>query len=147
MAGSITLRFEGGAEIARKLNALPAKVSRQAQLDALKAAAEPIRAEMQANAPVDIASRHQDQLYESMNISTVRASGDQSAEIAVGPSKRAFWGLFQEYGTARHSAQPFARPAFDRHRGTALTLIRQRLWDALRKGLPSDPGSVGGRFE
>lgn len=147
MAAFVELRFEGGDELARELNALPAKVARQTQLDALKAAAEPIRAAMQADAPVDLVSRHQEQLYESMTISTVRADGDQSAEIAVGPSRRVFWGLFQEYGTVHHSAQPFARPAFDAHRGTALRLIGQRLWDALRKGLRSDPGSVGGRFE
>jgi HK97 gp10 family phage protein len=36
--------------------------------------------------------------------------------IAVGPSHQPndmFYGMFQEFGTAHHPAQPFLRPAFD----------------------------------
>lgn len=33
--------------------------------------------------------------------------------VKVGPSKKEFWGMFQEFGTAHHAAQPWMAPAWD----------------------------------
>ena len=45
-----------------------------------------------------------------------RAAGGTGKSVLVmaGPTKAAFYGLFQEFGTAHHAAQPFMRPAWDR---------------------------------
>ena len=53
-----------------------------------------------------------------------------SAGVAVTPGK-AFWGMFQEFGTAHHGKQPFLRPAFDQMRAQALRVLAL----ALRKGI------------
>lgn len=44
-----------------------------------------------------------------------RAAGGRgrSAVTSVGPTQRAFYGLFQEFGTAHHAAKPFMRPTWD----------------------------------
>ena len=36
-------------------------------------------------------------------------------EVRVSWEKEAFWGLFQEFGTEHHQAQPFLRPAAAKH--------------------------------
>lgn len=138
--------FQGGTEMAARLHALPDAVSRKVQLAALRDAAEPIRNGMQANAPRG-GGTHGKHLAESMTISDVRASqsGEGAVSVAVGPAQEAFWGFFQEFGHGPGPAQPFARPVFDTNAPIGLTIIGQRLWDALRKAVPASPG--GGRFD
>ena len=55
---------------------------------------------------------------------TIRArhvsSGRGVAHIAVGPSSKGYHFLFQEFGTSRHKAQPFLRPAFDEKQHEAI---------------------------
>lgn len=66
--------------------------------------------------------------------STSRSSREekQSAlEVYVGPTVKAFHGLFQEFGTARHAAHPFLRPAFDSNWRTALNTIVERTKERL----------------
>lgn len=71
--------------------------------EALKAAAEPVRAEASRLAPVATGK-----LSEHIIIKP----GKQNT-VLVGPDSDAFYGLFQELGTSRHAAQPFLRPALD----------------------------------
>ena len=44
-----------------------------------------------------------------------RAAGGKGRAVitSVGPTRAAFYGLFQEFGTAHHAAQPYMRPAWD----------------------------------
>lgn len=140
----ITVRFEGGAELATRLEALGDEAKKKAvQMSALKKAAEPMRDAMEANAPV-----RSGRLAENVLIRAVseRESDDDEVSVAVGPGKKTFWGLFQEFGYGPGNPQPFARPAFDSTKGTALNVMGQELWRALRRVLPSNPGAVGGRF-
>ena len=55
---------------------------------------------------------------------TIRArhvsSGRGVAHIAVGPSSKGYYLMFQEFGTSRHKAQPFLRPAFDEKQHEAI---------------------------
>jgi HK97 gp10 family phage protein len=44
-----------------------------------------------------------------------RAAGGRgkAAIVRVGPTQKAFYGVFQEFGTAHHAAHPFMRPTWD----------------------------------
>lgn len=142
-----TVRFTGGEDLARLLRDLPAAASRKVQLAALREAAEPMRDFMRTNAPIG-PGRREFHLYESMTISVVRDSEGEAGDVsvAVGPAQSAFWGFFQEFGYGPGPAQPFARPAFETHKGGALTTIGQALWHALRQAIPPMSESVGGQF-
>ena len=49
-------------------------------------------------------------------------------EMLVGVEKRVFYGHFQEFGTIRHAANPFARPAYD----SGAQKVVESLRDSLR---------------
>lgn len=140
----VKVAFEGGEELARTLNSLPALYTRHVILEALKEGAEPIRATAAQLAPLG----ETENLSDNMTISVTNRLGstaggrwqnrdESNHAVAVGPSKDEFYGLFQEYGTVHHGAQPFLRPAFDREGQTALNIIGDALWWALRRMLPS----------
>jgi len=42
-----------------------------------------------------------------------RYSRKGTVMVKVGPSKKEFWGMFQEFGTRHHKAQPWMRPSWD----------------------------------
>jgi HK97 gp10 family phage protein len=137
-----SLRFVGGAELQRTLEALSSRLSRQVQREALTEAAQPIRLTMAQLAPrapgvPDIAA--------NIVIGTARLL--RQIAVAIGPAKGFRYGFFQEYGTVRHRAQPFMRPAFDRHvvSGATLRLLIGSLWRALiGRGVGSTRASGGG---
>ena len=143
-----TMRIEGAADLARVLNQLPSATSRKVVLDALRAGATLVQAPAAAHAP-----RSPDPPHLAMNIgiSAVNRVGsteggrwwqlDEADEfaVAVGPTKDFFYGLFQEYGTVDHAAQPFMRPAFDTGAPRALNVIGALLWAALRRHLAQQP--------
>jgi HK97 gp10 family phage protein len=127
---NLSVRFEGGAELAKTLNALPTAVSRKIQNDALEAAAEPIVAVARRMAPREPGGRD---LADNIEQQTKRAGVDEfgdakAAMVVVGPLKGFFYGHFQEWGTVRHAAQPFMRPAFEQNKERSLTIIKDRLW-------------------
>jgi HK97 gp10 family phage protein len=122
------LKFEGGEALAKALGSLSQGVSRRIQREVLKDAAEPMRREMAILAPHEPGAPD---LRDSMTISSARGEDEQEVAVAVGPSKAGFYGSFQEFGTAHHSAQPFARPAFDAKASESLRLIGQGLWREL----------------
>lgn len=126
----VMLRFDGGVELARALGELPRRVSLPIQKAALIEAAEPMRVRMSELAPHEPGAPD---LRESMRISPVPVRGDDRRETAVkvGPSRDAFYGLFQEFGTAHHGAQPFARPAFDAVAPESLRILGAALWREL----------------
>jgi HK97 gp10 family phage protein len=132
-------RFDGGEELARTLTALPAALSYRVLIEGLKEAAEPMRSAMGRNAPREPGAPD---LADNMGISVASRLGSTSggrwqareegqAAVAVGPTKNFFYGLFQEYGTKRHGAHPFARPAFDSEAPKALEIMKRVYWTIL----------------
>jgi HK97 gp10 family phage protein len=53
--------------------------------------------------------------------------------VAVGPAKNRYYGVFQEFGTVHHGAQPFARPAFDLNVTKSLSILASFMWAAIAK--------------
>lgn len=129
----ITVKLEGASELLAKLDQLSTRVSKQAQREMLRNAAEPIRREMSALAPRgDPATPN---LHDEIVVSNAQGQDSQEVAMAVGPSREGFYGSFQEFGTSRHPAQPFARPAFDKRVPDALDVLADEIWFALRHGV------------
>lgn len=131
-----TMKIEGGAELAQAIDALPERVSRPIVREILRDVAEPMRARMGQLAP---RRAPEPDLADNMVISTIGGGrnavfargGEQEVAVAIGPARGFAHGLLQEYGTAHHGAQPFARPAFDEEAPKIPAELARRLWVAL----------------
>lgn len=120
--------FQGGQELQKALEQLPARVSKRFQLEALEHAAEPMRRAMELKAPVGPDRPH---LRDTMTISRVRGHDVKEAAVAVGPAKSGYYGSFQEFGTAHHAPQPFVRPAFAEKAQEAMQRLGADIWASL----------------
>lgn len=138
-----------GRDLLAGLQQLSDRVSRRVQREVLKDAAEPTRARMAQTAPHEPGKPD---LRDQMVISNARGQDRREIAIAVGPTRAGFYGSFQEYGTSRHVAQPFARPSFEVTVSAAVGQIASGLWRELaargvsRRGVSSGPvvGGPGG---
>lgn len=111
----------GEREILARLDAIGKELAGSIKMKALQVGAEVLKAGMERRAP-----RRKGRLAGSIVIEIE----DDIAKI--GPSKKAFYGRFQEYGTSRHPAQPFARPTLDEDGGAAVEAVKDELAKALR---------------
>lgn len=136
----VSMKLEGGARLAVTLSRLGFTEQRGVLTEILKHGAEPLAARMEQLAPLE---EGKPDLREHISISSAsrvasaetlgsRALHEGEAAVAVGPEKAFFYGLFQEFGTVRHGAQPFIRPAFDEQSGAALRIIQEDIWAHLR---------------
>lgn len=119
--------IEGMPELEAKLKALERVAQKQILMDAVKEGAELIRASAEERAPRDTG-----QLAESIMFTL--AGGDNIAtEVTakIGPRKSAFYGIFQEFGTAHHAPQPFLQPAMDEQRENAVRAAAAFLKNAI----------------
>lgn len=126
------MTVEGLDALAAKLRALPAKLAKQ-QLQAIaREGAEPIRERMAEKAPRGDPAKP---TLGDIVVSPVKSSDEHVAIVAIGPTKDAWYGRFQEFGTRHHAAQPFARPALDEEHEAAEALVGQALWRAMKDAL------------
>lgn len=148
---SLTVRFEGGRELERKLRELgkPGRIT-AAVKGALEEAAEPIRASAEHLAPDDPATAGD--LKPSITMKTNRRGDIVTTRIGINssqdppsiePRKRragsyrdpgvAGNAVIQEFGTENMDANPFMRPAWDAEGGKAPERIGQRLGPEIEK--------------
>ena len=107
--------------------------NRQAALEAagLKVV-EPLRLQAGVNAPVDTG-------FLSRSILAVvdkKETGADSLTILVGPSRKAFYGFFQEFGTAHMPPQEFLGPALEDTKDEILDNFGDVLQNEINKALP-----------
>lgn len=134
---SVSFSISGLADLQKRLSTLPDAVSFKVQQTALKAGAESIRAEAAALAPrSDKAPHLADNIVIGVPTRGLEDVNEGDAVVAVGPQKNFFYGFFQEYGTIHQAAQPFMRPAFDNQSRSALNVVAESMWLAIRKALP-----------
>ncbi len=156
----ISVRFEGGAELAKALSALSTRVSKSVLREALMSTAAPQIQRLAASmAPRDAgAPDYADHIV----VSPGRAKGN-SASVVVGPSTeprsdqpdRRYdqQGVFLEFGTEDTAMQAHLRPAFDQEAVKTLGPIGQAIWRELAgRGIsrptvdaeetPSGPGGL-----
>jgi HK97 gp10 family phage protein len=137
----VTLRFEGGQQLAAALKGLPSRVSKRMLLEALRQAAEPLRDRMEQNAPVGPDAPH---LRDMVVVGPSRGQDAREAAVAVGATRAGFYGSFQEFGTAHHAAQPWARPAFDATYQQVLRALADEIWIELSaRGIRRPSGGDG----
>jgi HK97 gp10 family phage protein len=141
----MTFKIEGGQAMARQLDRLEASISRRVQIAALKEAAVPMRDRMEELAPRG--NPADPNLYEEIAVSAAKGEDEREAAVAVGPTRGAFYGSFQEladeYGGVHHPAQPFARPAFDLEARNSLDILVDELWWSLKHGVVGPEKFVG----
>ncbi len=116
-------------ELLKKLDLLPYAVSKLVVARALRKGAEPIRAEAEHEAP---------RLSGRLQREEVIAVGEQTATEAIakiGPSRKAFYGLFQEFGTAHQTPQKFLEPAFESKVSEATDVIGKELAAGIEKAM------------
>jgi HK97 gp10 family phage protein len=130
----VSMTFSGGQELAKTLNALPGAVSLKVQRDALRLAAEPMRAEAAILAPRGPDAPHiAENIVIGIPSKGLEDVSDEAAVVAVGPEKRYFYGAFWEFGWIHHAAHPFMRPAFDTKAPVSLSILGRELWNAIQK--------------
>ena len=122
------MKFEGGKEMQAALEKLPTRVSRRFQFEALTHAAEPMRRAMEVKAPHEPGKPD---IRDQMVINRTRGIDAKEAAVAVGPSKKGWYGGFVEFGTAHTSPQPFVRPAFAENAATAMQRLAADIWASL----------------
>lgn len=99
--------------------------ARNEALNAVRASARAVKSEMLKRVPVNTGHLK----------SVITSRSDKHNIIAdVGPrsGNKAHYGYWQEFGTSKMKAQPFARPAADKEREK----FPQRLRKALKRALP-----------
>lgn len=143
-------RVEGGRELADALRGLAPRVRRSVAREALRDVAEPMRLQMARLAP-----RGQDAPHLADNIVISNATkrdlkGADAIGVRVGPARlfhgayavrgrsgrtrtvgSSVYAYFQEWGTSRHGAQPFMRPAFDATVQAVTGALGKVLWPIL----------------
>jgi HK97 gp10 family phage protein len=117
--------IEGLEDFEAKLKALEFAVQKESLIAAVKAGAEIIRAEAEARAP-----RRTGTLAEEEMITVVESTAFEVV-AKIGPSKEAFYGLFQELGTAHMTAHPFLLPAAEDKKQEALDAAGKVLKDKI----------------
>lgn len=139
------MRIEGGDKLAKALESLSPRLSKKILREALIAGGEPMRRLTAQRAP---RAPGAPDMADHIAIAAVRDQNNQ-ASVGIGVDDKAFfYDLFQEWGTARHKAQPFYRPAFDETAPESIQIIGAELWRQLTArgfSVRTADGS-GGRF-
>ncbi len=111
--------IQGLEQFEAKMKTLPLIVQRKVLVAAVKDAGEIIRQGAQDDAPV--LTGH---LSAGEVISVVASqSNAYYVLIRIGPSRKVFYGIFPEHGTAYMEAEPWLEPSFE-NRTKALALAR-----------------------
>jgi HK97 gp10 family phage protein len=98
---------------------------------ALKQAAEPIRQRAGELAPVLTGT-----LSRNIIVSGAGLKNDANVvSVLIGPSTKAFWGLFQEAGYGPGDPQPFLDPAFRQEEDRAIESMADILSDEIQKSM------------
>lgn len=109
--------FKDAADLERKFNQQGHVLRRKILTKAVKAGADVIREKAEQLAPRDTG-----QLAASELVKVIGADSNAAEVVArIGPTRSTFYGIFQEFGTAFHPAQPFLQPALDQSQAEALT--------------------------
>jgi HK97 gp10 family phage protein len=135
----VEIETRGSAELIKALHALEASMTREVQVTALVVGAEPMRQHAASLAPRS--PKRTPHLADEIVISVpseakLERRGQFDVVVEMGPAKRPhdhFYSYFQEYGTIRHRAQPFMRPAFDAQAHRSLDLVLQTLWVVIQR--------------
>lgn len=119
------IEVSGLKELGANLKEFPLKLEKKWLRKALKEGADIPKTEMERRARRQPRGpSHPDVGHLADNIViTSRLSEKKGAVVRVGPSKDAWWGGFQEFGTPHVPADPFMRPALDSNEATIIAIV------------------------
>ncbi len=137
MAFRETFRIEGLSDLDAALTELPKATARNVLVRTLKTEAQPIADMASSLAPDDPATKPPD-LHTSIIVGTkvsrrAKKQKQSDVEVYVGPTTKAFYGQFDEFGTSRQAAKPFMRPAWDANWRAVLDGIKTALAAEIEK--------------
>jgi len=122
MSGA-TVKITGLRELEQKLRDETKKVAKRTLRRAAKDASE-----IWENAISERAPALTGFLKSQITMSSKATGGDEgSLQVMVGPSKKAYYGIFQEFGTRFQKANPFMRPAFEQTKDEVLNVFVENL--------------------
>lgn len=121
--------IQGLDQLERKLREIELSVQRKALRDGVKEGAVLIAEEASRRAPV-LTGELQENIIVSMRDSE---SDAKTVAARIGPSKRVFYGVFDEFGTAHMTSQPFLIPAFEAKKEEALQLTSEHFIEAINE--------------
>lgn len=139
MAGGVSRStITGAKDLDKLLKRLPGKVAGRILQSSLRVGAMVIVKDARTRAPVGTGTLRREIV--ARKTSRAKASG-KSAEVTIGPTQDAFWGLFQEFGTRFHPPHPWLRPAFEASKRAALDKTGKSLGMKIEKAAEKLAGS------
>lgn len=142
MASSRTT-VAGLRELGEAMRGLSADINKRIARSATNAAGQVIKKAAQLKAPSDTGNLRKNIIVKrlppnqtkltSEHIVTVRRGKLTAKQQATG-LRDAYYASFVEFGTAKASAQPFLRPAFDTGKGKAVDAMAGKLAKRIAKG-------------
>jgi HK97 gp10 family phage protein len=107
--------LNGDVEFIKSMQKIAVKLeSKKDKTRILKAGAEPIRKAMSQKAPRSMIAK------EHMGDNIIISDMQEGDFVEVGPAKKFFYAKFQEFGTVKQNAKPFAEPAYLEKRQEAI---------------------------
>lgn len=149
MARVSTFKVVGLKDIEKQLSELKKATAKAVARRALKKAAVPIHDEAKALVPDDPKTGPQDfDLTTTLRIGTRATRGakhrkQSPVEVLIGPRSR--HAHLQEFGTSRHPATPFMRPAWDAKKQDALDIVVEAMWSEIEKTVKRQAAKTKGR--
>jgi len=128
--GGNTIQIQGTQKLRKQLEQLDQTMRKPLLERMVKVGGELVREVAAQKAPVGETATLTDNI-----IVEVLDSSAYHATAGIGPHKNAFYGIFQEYGTASHKAQPFMRPAWDEKRLASVKVMAEVGRRAVRRGV------------
>lgn len=121
-------KVEGLEGLEQAFAQLTARASASMMREVLKDAAEPMRGQAEANAPIGSEEPH---IREHIVIATRPAEQLGDVTIGIGPERPFFYGRLIELGTRFTAAKPWLRPAFDDRTDDAIAIFIEGAWREL----------------
>ena len=104
---AVAFNTPAAKQLDRALDVISRLYTRRFIVATLKVMSKPMSKAAKRNAP-----RLTGMLAKNVKV-RVRSKMRTLVIVKVGPSKKEFWGMFQEFGTANQSAQPWMLPAWE----------------------------------
>ena len=142
MAQAIRIEVEGLEELRKKMREVGPKLAKKGLRAATNAAAQTIKKEAKALAPIDSGKLAKKAIY----VKRSRRGSSASREsyivgVRVGrkeseKNRDAYYWFMVEFGTMKMAAQPFLRPAFENKKHEAIEKFKSKLREKLNQLVP-----------
>jgi len=125
---AVDIEMSGMDELLAKVEQMGLKVSKVEGI-ALKAAAEPVAADMRSI--VRVSRINELHIKDDIQISNVKTEAGVKY-VEVGPIKTAWRAKFLEFGTSKMTAKPFMGPAYEQNKQNIQKIIQSSIEEALK---------------